>query len=78
MFHRSLLDSDTSLNQKSYYEASVQRPAPCAPLEGLKNPDGSQKVNGIFTAVPYCIDLIEGPYLETNDQVCKAWRPKKK
>ena len=47
-------------------------------LEGLKNPDGSQKVNGIFTAVPYCIDLIEGPYLETNDQVCKAWRPKKK
>ena len=45
-------------------------------LEGLKNPDGSQKVNGIFTAVPYCIDLIEGPYLETNDEVCKAWRPK--
>ena len=38
--------------------------------------DGSQKVNGIFTAVPYCIDLIEGPYLETNDAVCKAWRPK--
>jgi len=47
-------------------------------LEGLKNPDGSQKVNGIFTAVPYCIDLIGGPYLETNDDVCKAWRPKKK
>jgi molybdopterin adenylyltransferase len=45
-------------------------------LEGLKNPDGSQKVKGIFTAVPYCIDLIEGPYLETNDEVCKAWRPK--
>ncbi|MGM9424621.1 NAD(P)/FAD-dependent oxidoreductase [Hydrogenophaga sp. MI9] len=34
MFHRSLLHSDTSLNQKSYYEASVQRPAPCAPLQG--------------------------------------------
>ncbi|MBU4182129.1 MAG: molybdopterin adenylyltransferase [Gammaproteobacteria bacterium] len=45
-------------------------------LEGLKNADGSQKVNGIFTAVPYCIDLIEGPYLETNDEVIKAWRPK--
>ena len=45
-------------------------------LEGLKNPDGSPKLNGIFTAVPYCIDLIEGPYLETNDEVCKAWRPK--
>jgi len=46
-------------------------------LEGLKHPDGSQKVNGIFAAVPYCIDLIGGPYLQTNDEVCKAWRPKK-
>ena len=45
-------------------------------LEGLKNPDGSQKVNGIFAAVPYCIDLIGGPYLETRDDVCKAFRPK--
>jgi molybdopterin adenylyltransferase len=45
-------------------------------LEGLKNPDGSQKVNGIFAAVPYCIDLIGGPYLETNDDVCKGFRPK--
>jgi len=47
-------------------------------LEGLKNADGTPKVNGIFTAVPYCIDLIEGPYLVTNDEVCKAWRPKHK
>ena len=45
-------------------------------LEGLKDADGTQKVHGIFAAVPYCIDLIEGPYLETNDEVCKAWRPK--
>ena len=45
-------------------------------LEGLKNADGTQKVNGIFSAVPYCIDLIGGPYLETNDEVCKAFRPK--
>ena len=45
-------------------------------LEGLKNPDGSQRVNGIFAAVPYCIDLIGGPYLETRDEVCKAFRPK--
>jgi len=45
-------------------------------LEGLKNADGSQKVHGIFAAVPYCIDLIGGPYLETNDAVCKAFRPK--
>jgi molybdopterin adenylyltransferase len=45
-------------------------------LEGLKDTDGAQKVHGIFTAVPYCIDLIGGPYLETHDAVCKAWRPK--
>ena len=45
-------------------------------LEGLKNPDGSQAVPGIFAAVPYCIDLIGGPYLETDESVCKAFRPK--
>ena len=45
-------------------------------LEGLKNPDGTPKVNGIFAAVPYCIDLIGGPYLETRDEVIQAWRPK--
>lgn len=45
-------------------------------LEGLKNPDGSQAVPGIFAAVPYCIDLIGGPYLESDDTVCKAFRPK--
>lgn len=45
-------------------------------LEGLKNADGSQAVAGIFAAVPYCIDLIGGPYIETDDSVCKAFRPK--
>jgi len=45
-------------------------------LEGLKNTDGSPKVHGIFAAVPYCIDLIGGPYIETHDAVCKAFRPK--
>ncbi len=45
-------------------------------LEGAKNTDGSVRVNGIFAAVPYCIDLIGGPYLETNDEVIKGWRPK--
>ena len=45
-------------------------------LEGLKAADGSQVVPGIFAAVPYCIDLIGGPYLETHDDVCKAFRPK--
>jgi molybdopterin adenylyltransferase len=44
-------------------------------LEGLKE-DGRQVVPGIFAAVPYCIDLIGGPYLETNEEVCKAFRPK--
>ena len=47
-------------------------------LEGAKNADGSVRVNGIFAAVPYCIDLIGGPYLETRDEVIKAWRPKQK
>jgi len=45
-------------------------------LEGLKDADGQQLVPGIFAAVPYCIDLIGGPYLETRDAVCKAFRPK--
>ena len=45
-------------------------------LEGLKDADGKQRVPGIFAAVPYCIDLIGGPYLETHDAVCKAFRPK--
>jgi molybdopterin adenylyltransferase len=45
-------------------------------LEGLKDADGKQMVNGIFAAVPYCIDLIGGPYLQTVDAVCKAFRPK--
>jgi len=45
-------------------------------LEGLKNADGSAKVPGIFAAVPYCIDLIGGPYLETGEAVCAAFRPK--
>ncbi|MGD9944397.1 MAG: molybdopterin adenylyltransferase [Burkholderiaceae bacterium] len=45
-------------------------------LEGLKDADGKQKVHGIFAAVPYCLDLIGGPYVETHDEVCKAFRPK--
>jgi molybdopterin adenylyltransferase len=45
-------------------------------LEGLKDADGKQLVAGIFAAVPYCIDLIGGPYIETSEAVCKAFRPK--
>lgn len=37
---------------------------------------GHEKASGIFAAVPYCIDLIGGPYLETHDEVCKAFRPR--
>jgi molybdopterin adenylyltransferase len=46
-------------------------------LEGLKDAEGKSIVPGIFAAVPYCIDLIGGPYLETHDSVCKVFRPKK-
>lgn len=45
-------------------------------LEGLKDADGKQLIAGIFAAVPYCIDLIGGPYIETNEAVCKVFRPK--
>lgn len=45
-------------------------------LEGLRDEAGASKVHGIFAAVPYCIDLIGGPYIETHDAVCKAFRPK--
>jgi molybdopterin adenylyltransferase len=45
-------------------------------LEGLKREDGTVVASGIFAAVPYCIDLIGGPYIETDDAVVKAFRPK--
>ena len=45
-------------------------------LEGLKKESGESVMSGIFAAVPYCIDLIGGPYLETDPAICKAFRPK--
>ncbi len=45
-------------------------------LEGLRAAGGEVLVAGIFAAVPYCIDLLGGPYLETDDAVCRAFRPK--
>ena len=45
-------------------------------LEGLRDADGRSVLPGIFAAVPYCVDLIGGPYLETVDTVCQAFRPK--
>ena len=45
-------------------------------LEGLKDEGGQTLVPGIFAAVPYCIDLIGGPYIESDPAVCDAFRPK--
>ncbi|MCB5207698.1 molybdopterin adenylyltransferase [Methylovorus mays] len=45
-------------------------------LEGLKDGDGKTVVPGIFAAVPYCLDLIGAPYIETNENIVKAFRPK--
>jgi molybdopterin adenylyltransferase len=50
-------------------------------LEGLKDPNGEIKTHGIFAAVPYCLDLLATqeramPYLETNESIVKAFRPK--
>ena len=45
-------------------------------LEGLKDGQGKTLVPGIFAAIPYCIDLIGGPYIETHEEVIKAFRPK--
>ena len=45
-------------------------------LEGLRSEDGRQKVHGIFAAVPYCLDLIGAARLDTDEKICKAFRPK--
>ncbi|VEB44189.1 Molybdopterin adenylyltransferase [Chromobacterium violaceum] len=45
-------------------------------LEGLRGADGKVEVPGIFAAVPYCLDLIGAPYIETDEAVVKAFRPK--
>ena len=45
-------------------------------LEGIPNPAQGAPAHGIFAAVPYCVDLIGGPYIETRDELCKAFRPK--
>ena len=45
-------------------------------LEGVRDADGRSTVQGLFAAVPYCIDLIGGPYIETDPAVCVAFRPK--
>lgn len=45
-------------------------------LEGLKDEEGNVKVHGIFAAVPYCLDIIGAPYIDTHESIVKAFRPK--
>lgn len=45
-------------------------------LEGLKDEQGNPKVHGIFASVPYCLQLLDGPYVETHQAVVAAFRPK--
>ena len=47
-------------------------------LEGLKNDQGEIVVHGIFAAVPYCIDILNGPFIETHECIVKTFRPKAK
>lgn len=47
-------------------------------LEGLKNDQGEIMVHGIFAAIPYCIDLLNGPFIETHECIVKTFRPKAK
>ena len=47
-------------------------------LEGVKDKENNVKTHGIFAAIPYCLDLIGGPYIETNEEFVKSFRPKKK
>jgi len=45
-------------------------------LEGVRDSEGQIKIDGLFSAIPYCLDLIGAPYVQTNPIVCKAFRPK--
>ena len=45
-------------------------------LEGVKDSEGKIIINGIFASVPYCLELLEGPYIETHEQIVKSFRPK--
>jgi molybdopterin adenylyltransferase len=76
-FRRSRNDSATSAANGSLIINLPGQPKSIREtLEGLKDQDGKQLVPGIFAAVPYCIDLIGGPYIETNEDVIKTFRPK--
>ena len=66
------------LNEKLIINLPGQPKSIKETLEGLRDKETNKVlVNGIFAAVPYCIDLLNGPYIFTNDDVCKLFRPKK-
>jgi molybdopterin adenylyltransferase len=78
----AILSRQTAVIREAVQHAALIMNLPGQPksiketLEGLKDANGEQLVGGIFAAVPYCIDLIGGPYMETDPAVCKAFRPK--
>jgi len=66
------------LNEKLIINLPGQPKSIKETLEGLRDKETNKIiVNGIFAAVPYCIDLLNGPYIFTNDDICNSFRPKK-
>jgi len=66
------------LNEKLIINLPGQPKSIKETLEGLRDKETNKiVVNGIFAAVPYCIDLLNGPYIFTNDDICNSFRPKK-
>ncbi|HEQ1859182.1 TPA: molybdopterin adenylyltransferase [Providencia alcalifaciens] len=63
-------------NQSLILNLPGQPKAIAETLEGLKDKEGNVLVSGIFASVPYCIQLLDGPYVETNESIVKAFRPK--
>lgn len=78
----AILSRQTAVLRETHDHAALVMNLPGQPkaiaqtLEGLRNDAGEILVPGIFAAVPYCIDLIGGPFIETDPQVVKAFRPK--
>lgn len=63
-------------NQALILNLSGQPKAIAETLEGLKDSEGQVIVSGIFASIPYCIQLLDGPYIETNEEIVVAFRPK--
>ena len=78
----AILSRQTAVIRETLEHAALVMNLPGQPksiketLEGLKDDAGNTVVGGIFAAVPYCIDLIKGPYIETNPSISKTFRPK--